>query len=64
MPYEPLILRGLLVASLLVCGLIVGNMLTDTALPVALANAGPATPSAGTNCTLPPGGIACPRPAA
>ena len=40
MQHELLILRSLLVASMLVCGLIVGNMLTYTGAPIQLAAVG------------------------
>ncbi|MET0255683.1 MAG: hypothetical protein ABWZ85_09675 [Luteibacter sp.] len=65
MQYELFILRSLLVASLLVCGLIVGNMLTYTGTPVQLANVGPAAAATTSSaCALPPDGVVCPRPAA
>jgi len=41
MKHELLIMRSLLVASMLVCGLILGNMLTYTGNPVQLASAAP-----------------------
>lgn len=66
MKHELLLLRSLLVASMLVCGLILGNMLTYMGNPIQLAGTGAAgaivsasAPAAG--CALPPGGIICPR---
>jgi hypothetical protein len=64
MQHELFILRSLLVASLLVCGLIVGNMLTYTGTPIQLAGVGPAAATTATACALPPDGVVCPRPAA
>lgn len=64
MQHELFILRSLLVASLLVCGLIVGNMLTYTGTPIQLASVGPAAAATATACALPPDGVVCPRPAA
>jgi len=61
MKYELLMLRGLLVASLFVCGLILGNMLTYTGNPVQLAGAGTSTTA--TSCALPADGVVCPRSA-
>ncbi|NID16249.1 hypothetical protein [Luteibacter yeojuensis] len=61
MKHELLMLRSLLVASLLVCGLILGNMLTYTGEPIQLANLGAAsTGTTATACTLPPDGVVCP----
>jgi len=66
MKHELLVLRSLLVASLLVCGLILGNMLTYQGAPVQLAKAAKAAPGAismltAPTCALPPDGIVCPR---
>ena len=62
MKHELLMLRSLLVASLLVCGLILGNMLTYTGDPVQLATIGThATTSAA--CTVTGHDVACPRSA-
>jgi hypothetical protein len=60
MQHELLMLRSLLVASLLVCGLILGNMLTYSGNPIQLARASTADAVTATNCTLPPDGIVCP----
>ncbi|HEY4291652.1 hypothetical protein [Luteibacter sp.] len=61
MKHELLMLRSLLVASLLVCGLILGNMLTYAGEPIQLANLGAArTTVTATVCTLPPDGVVCP----
>ncbi|MET0934515.1 MAG: hypothetical protein ABWX83_00895 [Luteibacter sp.] len=67
MKHELLMLRSLLVASLLVCGLILGNMLTYTGNPIQLATVGTtvgsatASATATSGCALPPDGIVCPR---
>jgi hypothetical protein len=65
MKFETLMLRGLFIACLAVCGLIFGAMLTATP---------PATKFAGSNrlsailltapssCVLPPDGVVCPLP--
>ena len=64
MKHELLMLRSLLVASLLVCGLILGNMLTYAGEPIQLANLGAVNlSSAATVCAVPPDGVACPFPA-
>ena len=60
MQHELLILRSLLIASLLVCGLILGNMLTYSGNPIQLARLGTAAAVTATNCALPPDGIVCP----
>ncbi|KJV35332.1 hypothetical protein [Luteibacter yeojuensis] len=65
MKHELLVLRSLLVASLLVCGLILGNMLTYKGAPVQLAHAAQPAPNAlgmvtAPACALPPDGIVCP----
>lgn len=68
MKHELLVLRSLLVASLIVCGLILGNMLTYQGTPVQLAHGAQAAPGAlslvtAPACALPPDGIVCPRAA-
>jgi len=63
MKHELLMLRSLLVASLLVCGLILGNMLTYTGEPIQLAGIVQTGNLTATNCALPPDGIVCPRSA-
>ncbi|UPG90491.1 hypothetical protein L2Y96_01610 [Luteibacter aegosomaticola] len=65
MKHELLVLRSLLVASLLVCGLILGNMLTYQGKPVQLAHDAKVAPGAvgmvtAPACALPPDGIVCP----
>lgn len=62
MNHELMMLRGLLVASLLVCGLILGNMLTYQGNPVLLAgnNSASAAPATG---SVPTDGVTCPRTA-
>ena len=68
MKLESLLLRGLFVACLTVCGLIVGAMLVQTPPAVRLAGSHVATPVVGmlmpaTGCALPPDGVVCPRQA-
>ncbi|MDR6937904.1 MULTISPECIES: hypothetical protein [unclassified Luteibacter] len=63
MKHELLMLRSLLVASLLVCGLILGNMLTYAGEPIQLAGVGQTATLTATSCALPPDGIVCPRSA-
>jgi hypothetical protein len=63
MKHELLMLRSLLVASLVVCGLILGNMLTYTGNPIQLVSVGTAVSATATACALPPDGIVCPRAA-
>ncbi|MGE7137406.1 hypothetical protein ACQKIE_07215 [Luteibacter sp. NPDC031894] len=61
MKHELLMLRSLLVASLLVCGLILGNMLTYAGEPIQLANLGAGNVVVtASGCTLPPDGVVCP----
>jgi hypothetical protein len=61
MKHELLMLRSLLVASLLVCGLILGNMLTYAGEPIQLAHLGAASVgSTAQACPLPPDGVVCP----
>jgi hypothetical protein len=65
MKLESLLLRGLFVACLTVCGLIVGAMLVQTPPAVRLAGSavvpvvGMVVPASG--CALPPDGVVCPR---
>ncbi|QDE37996.1 hypothetical protein FIV34_01700 [Luteibacter pinisoli] len=65
MKHELLVLRSLLVASMLVCGLILGNILTYQGNPVQLASKGVvgSATAAASGCALPPDGIVCPRAA-
>jgi hypothetical protein len=63
MKYELMMMRSLLVASLLVCGLILGNMLTYTGTPVQLASVGPAAITPAASCAVSANGVACPRSA-
>jgi hypothetical protein len=63
MKFEALMLRGLFVACLLVCGLVLGAMVTASPDAIRLAAAGSAgqliaSPVA---CSLPPDGVVCPR---
>lgn len=64
MKLETLMLRGLLVACLLVCGLVMGAMLGTSTQSVQLASNGKlglmllSTPG---SCMLPPDGVVCPR---
>lgn len=61
MNHELLMLRSLLVASLVVCGLILGNMLAYTGNPIQLAAVGTAAKAATNGCGVAPDGIVCPR---
>ncbi|HXO99281.1 MAG TPA: hypothetical protein VN813_02210 [Luteibacter sp.] len=63
MNHELLMLRSLLVASLLVCGLILGNMLTYSGNPIQLARVGTTATLTAASCALPPDGVICPRSA-
>jgi hypothetical protein len=62
MKFEPLLLRGLFIACLAVCGLIFGAMVTTTPASIQLAGSHSlrtillAAPS---NCALPPDGVMC-----
>ncbi|MGY3228961.1 hypothetical protein ACVWWJ_000445 [Luteibacter sp. HA06] len=60
MNHELLMLRSLLVASLVVCGLILGNMLAYTGNPVQLATVGTQASANTHGCGVPPDGIVCP----
>lgn len=63
MKFEAFMLRGLFVACLVVCGLVLGAMVNATPDAVRLAAAGSAVPliAAPTACALPPDGVVCPR---
>ncbi|MBB3226334.1 hypothetical protein FHW69_000924 [Luteibacter sp. Sphag1AF] len=64
MKYELLMLRGLLVASLLVCGLILGNMLVSPYTAIQLASHGSTGAAVGFakgGCAVLPDGVICPR---
>ncbi|WP_266169197.1 hypothetical protein [Dyella subtropica] len=64
MKFEALMLRGLFVACLLVCGLILGAMVIGTPNAVRLAangSAGQLVVAAHAHCMLPPDGVVCPR---
>jgi hypothetical protein len=63
MNHELLMLRSLLVASLLVCGLILGNMLTYSGNPIQLARVGTTVTLTAASCALSPDGVICPRSA-
>lgn len=59
MKHELLLIRSLLVASMLVCGLILGNMLGYSGDPIQLASKGAAATVTG--CALPQDGVMCVR---
>ena len=64
MKFETLMLRGLFIACLAVCGLIFGAMLTTTPASVQLAanhGVGAILLSAPSSCALPPDGVVCPQ---
>lgn len=64
MKFETLMLRGLFVACLAVCGLILGAMLTATPPAVQFATSnrlGAILLAAPSSCALPPDGVVCPR---
>lgn len=64
MKFEALMLRGLFVACLLVCGLILGAMVTASPDAIRLAangSAGQVVVAAHAQCMLPPDGVVCPR---
>lgn len=68
MKFESILLRGLFVACLTVCGLIVGAMLVQTPPAVRLASGSALVPAVGliapaNGCALPPDGVVCPRQA-
>jgi hypothetical protein len=62
MKFETLVLRGLFVACLAVCGLILGAMLTATPPTVQLAASHSVAAillAAPSTCALPPDGVVC-----
>jgi hypothetical protein len=64
MKLETLMLRGLFIACLAVCGLILGAMVTIAPASVQLAadsSVGAILLAAPTSCALPPDGVVCPQ---
>ena len=64
MKFETLMLRGLFIACLAVCGLILGAMVTTTPASVQLAansGGGAILLAAPSSCALPPDGVVCPQ---
>lgn len=62
MKFEALMLRGLFVACLMVCGLVLGAMVNASPDAIRLAAAGSAGQLiAPVACSLPPDGVVCPR---
>jgi hypothetical protein len=66
MKFETLMLRGLFIACLAVCGLIFGAMVTTTPASVQLAansnsTIGAILLAAPSSCALPPDGVVCPQ---
>ena len=64
MKFETLMLRGLFIACLAVCGLILGAMVTTTSASVQLAansGVGAILLAAPSSCALPPDGVVCPQ---
>jgi hypothetical protein len=64
MKFETLMLRGLFIACLAVCGLIFGAMVTTTSASVQLAansGVGAILLAAPSSCALPPDGVVCPQ---
>jgi hypothetical protein len=61
MKFETYLLRGLFVACLLLCGLVMGAMLRHSPDAVRLAASGSALGSVPAACVLPPDGVICPR---
>ncbi len=64
MKFEAMMLRGLFLACVTVCGLVMGAMLTTTPSNVQLTTGdriSAALQSAPSSCTLPPDGVVCPR---
>lgn len=64
MNFETLMLRGLFIACLAVCGLIFGAMLTATPASVQLATGnhlGAILLAAPSSCALPSDGVMCPQ---
>jgi hypothetical protein len=65
MKFETLMLRGLFIACLAVCGMIFGAMLTATPPTTHLAASNRLSAiltTAPTSCALPPDGVVCPQP--
>ncbi|MFC5582287.1 hypothetical protein [Rhodanobacter terrae] len=65
MKFETLMLRGLFIACLAVCGMIFGAMLTATPPPSQFAASNRLSAilaTAPTSCALPPDGVVCPQP--
>jgi hypothetical protein len=64
MKFEAMMLRGLFLACVTVCGLILGAMLTTTPSGLQLAASGRVAAillGAPSSCALPPDGVVCPR---
>ena len=63
MKFETLMLRGLFIACLTVCGLILGAMLTTdpSSMPLADAGLGAMLLAAPSSCTLVADGVICPQ---
>lgn len=63
MKFENLMLHGLFIASLVVCGLILAAMVTTTPSSVLAGETGIGAQllSSPANCALPPDGVVCPR---
>ncbi len=64
MKFEALLLRGLFIACLAVCGLILGAMVNaspDTIRLAASGSAGQLSPATHAQCLLPADGVVCPR---
>jgi hypothetical protein len=64
MKFETLMLRGLFIACLAVCALIIGAMVTVTPASMQLAagsSLGAILLSAPSNCALPADGVVCPQ---
>lgn len=64
MKFETLMLHGLFVASLVVCGLVLAAMVTTTPRSVPVVSNGSISTillSAPSSCALPPDGVVCPR---
>jgi hypothetical protein len=64
MKFETVMLRGLFIACLAVCGLILGAMVTTTPASVQLAansSIGAILLAAPSSCVLPPDGVICPQ---
>ncbi|MDE1893354.1 MAG: hypothetical protein KGM46_09900 [Pseudomonadota bacterium] len=64
MKFEAMMLRGLFLACVTVCGLVLGAMLSTTPGNMRLtagSRIAAALESAPSNCALPPDGVVCPR---